>query len=242
VPVRLLHVSDIHAIAEPDGLLFGIDTDATLQRVLDAAAASGPFDAVVATGDVADDGEEATYLRTAGRLRGVAGEVVWAPGNHDRVEAMAVAPTVTTSWSSGHWRLHAVDTTVAGSDDGCVGDERLAQLEDLLQHTTAPHIAIALHHPPVGPCAEPLCRLADADALLRVLSRHRAVRAVLSGHLHHAFAVERDGVTFLGAPSTCVQADHDVHVLTGEPPAAQAVTLHDDGRVSVAPIVARASA
>jgi 3',5'-cyclic AMP phosphodiesterase CpdA len=54
--VSVLHVSDIHAAARPDALVYGRQAGANLKGVVDAARARQPrFDVVAVTGDVADD-------------------------------------------------------------------------------------------------------------------------------------------------------------------------------------------
>jgi hypothetical protein len=51
--VHVLHISDIHAVADAAALVYGRQADANLRRVVDAAQAQRPrFDAVVVTGDV----------------------------------------------------------------------------------------------------------------------------------------------------------------------------------------------
>ena len=94
-------------------------------------------------------------------------------------------------------------------------------------------VVLCLHHPPVSPCSNPDCGLADADELLAVL-RDGPVRLVLSGHVHQTFDTTTDGIRFIGAPSTFRQLRHggDPHYQdTHEPPAAQLVELLDDGGV-----------
>ena len=60
------------------------------------------------------------------------------------------------------------------------------------------------------------------------------MRVVLSGHVHQHFEARYEGIAFLGAPSTLSQLRHggNPHYTdTGEPPAAQIIELHDDGRL-----------
>jgi hypothetical protein len=66
---------------------------------------------------------------------------------------------------------------------------------------------------------------------LSIIDEHPIVRAVVSGHLHHPFELHRRGVRYLGAPSTCVQAQHglDPHLaLVDGHPAGQIITLNPD--------------
>ncbi|NJM46500.1 MAG: hypothetical protein HC860_10205 [Alkalinema sp. RU_4_3] len=47
--------------------------------------------------------------------------------------------------------------------------------------------------------------LRNGEMLLERIDRAPQVKVVLNGHIHHAFAELRQGVHFLGTPSTCVQ-------------------------------------
>jgi hypothetical protein len=97
---------------------------------------------------------------------------------------------------------------------------------------------VALHHPPRSPCDHPGCRTVGVEALRAALAGATGVRAVLSGHLHRSFvqAGGGEGVSWIGAPSTCVQAVHPSHVFTAEPPAAHVMAWEDDGSVLVTPV------
>jgi Icc protein len=96
-------------------------------------------------------------------------------------------------------------------------------------------VLIGLHHPPVNVCADPACQLDEATEVLDAIRRHPAVRAVVSGHLHHAEELERHGVAYLLSPSTCLQLRH-VHPLpdhntAATPVGARMLDLGDDGSV-----------
>jgi Icc protein len=76
--------------------------------------------------------------------------------------------------------------------------------------------------------------LTNNQALLEVI-RSSPLRLVLSGHVHQHFDTTRNGVRFIGAPSTFRQLRHggDPHYTdTGELPAAQLLELLEDGEVA----------
>ena len=68
-------------------------------------------------------------------------------------------------------------------------------------------LVVALHHPPIaiGDAGMDAIRLLDQDCLEQLLRPHRALRAVLFGHIHQhwqgAWATRPD-VSLLGCPST----------------------------------------
>src|SRR5512139_1286669 len=60
---RVVQVTDLHLLPEPDARLLGIDTLATFEAALAAAFAAGTADLVVVTGDIAHVPETSTYVR-----------------------------------------------------------------------------------------------------------------------------------------------------------------------------------
>ena len=232
--VQLLHVSDLHCRRDPDARVYGQPSDTTLESVLAAAGTHRNLDAVVCTGDVADDGSAAAYQRVADRLRATAPVTAWVPGNHDVAATMrGLAPSgFPYALSLGSWRLLLLDSCWPGHNEGQVGPWQLDWLDRALLTSTQPTL-VALHHPPLPACQDPECQLRDADTLLEVLDAHANLQAVLTGHNHRAFATARGHTQYLGAPSTCRQAHHDPprHAWTNEVPAGRVITLHPDGTI-----------
>ena len=62
--VNLVQLTDTHLCRDPGGTLLGMDTDHSLQAVIDLARRERPqIDAVLATGDLSDGGAEQAYVR-----------------------------------------------------------------------------------------------------------------------------------------------------------------------------------
>lgn len=236
--VHVLHLSDIHLVARPGSRVYDQDADANLARVVAAARRHrARYDAVVVTGDVAEDGSEAAYRRAHAALAPLAGVLRWVPGNHDDRAAMATVDDEALGPATvGPWRLVTFDSQWPGHVPGratATAVERLAA--DIAAGRGAP-CAVALHHPPRPPCDHPRCRTVGVEPLRAALAGRPEVRAVLSGHLHRGFVQAGAGVAWIGAPSTCVQADHPSHVFTAEPPAGHVMAWEDDGSVLVTPV------
>ena len=81
-------------------------------------------------------------------------------------------------------------------DEGRIGAEQLAWLDEQLAASVAPTFVV-LHHPPTTIGVELMDRigLRDADALAAVLGRHSHVVGTLVGHAHTMSAT-----TFAGRP------------------------------------------
>jgi len=213
-PVTLLHLSDPHLFADESRELYGVVTAETFAVTLKSALASapGPLDAVVVTGDIADDGCRPTYERFRSIMDRIGVPVLCAPGNH---EDPAVAAAVLDAPPLGYcgstqiagWRLVMLSSHVPDDDSGWLADDELGRLERELGDAGDEHVLVCLHHQPV-PVGSPWLDgfgLGNAASLHEVLARHSNVRGVLFGHAHQAFEGEHAGRPMLGAPSTCAQ-------------------------------------
>jgi Icc protein len=238
--VHVLHVSDIHVAEQVGARVYGQQPDVNLQSVVEAARQHRKrFDAVVVTGDVADDASPAGYARVHRVLRPLGDVFRWVPGNHDDPERMAeVDGDALTSATVGPWRLVTLDSQWPGRTPGRLTAAAVAQLDEELEDAGESPCAVLVHHPPRPPCGHADCQTVDAGPLLDVLDRRPGVRAVLSGHMHRSFSRARDLTAWIGAPSTCMQIAHPSHTWTAEPPAAHLVELGDDGSVLVSAVQA----
>ena len=231
----VLHVSDIHSVADADALVYGRPADGNLRRVVNAAPVRAQvFDAVVVTGDVADDASPEAYERVYGLLRPLGKVLRWIPGNHDVPEGMAeVDGEALASTTLGSWRLLTLDSRWPGRTPGRTTADAIDTLDAELAESEGFPCAVLVHHPPRPLCDDPDCQITEATPVLDVLERHADVRLVLSGHLHRGFTRIEGGICWIGAPSTCMQVDHPRHTHTSEPPAAHLLELGDDGSVLV---------
>ena len=227
---RLLHLSDTHLAAPgaPDAHP-GIDAEDRLRRVLDAAREHGPYDAVVLTGDVCDDGS----AHGAARVREVVGDlapvVCAVPGNHDRtetVEGVFGRPDVRV----GAWRITGATTNVP---EQVQGDAR--PLAAVLRDLAPDEPSVVLHHHPVhSRSTHEWFTLEHRDEVLAVLGERTAPLVMLSGHTHEHFETRAGAITYLGAPATYYGLAHDADGWrhADEVVGALVVELGDDGAVT----------
>jgi Icc protein len=241
--IRLAQLSDTHIVGEPGGLSFGQDSAASLAAVVDSFPARP--DVAVITGDLAEDGSIEAYRKTSALTSALAGEMHVVDGNHDdrahMREVFGAADDVRVVPLTPRWTMVLVSSQWPSHDIGRIGPETLDSLDDALARTRQ-HTVVCMHHPPASTCDNPYCGIVNAAETMRVLQRHRHVRAVLSGHLHRAFDHVHDGIRFLGAPSTCVQLMHggSPHFRpTSAPPAARLLELHADGAIKYETVSAR---
>jgi 3',5'-cyclic-AMP phosphodiesterase len=237
---RLLHLTDTHILASREGTLRGTPTADTLKRVLDHAAKRLPSpDAVLITGDLVQDEEEAAYTLFRDFFAGFRCPVFCLPGNHDDPALMrsvlSGAPfRLDARTSLGDWEIIQLNSHVPGQAGGRLGQEALAWLDGVLADIAPRPALIAVHHPPVPLGTAWLDRigLADGEALLGVLDCHEHARALLWGHAHQTWDSRRGHLQLIGTPSTCAQflpGSRTFALDPAAPPAYRVLELRDDG-------------
>ncbi len=238
--VRLLQITDLHLRADPQGALRGTVPLDSLRACLKAAACQGPYDAILVSGDLAQD-EPDGYAHLQRLLGRSTTPVVCLPGNHDEPAILATAFSTTPFQTLGHlqlgaWLLIALDSTVPNEAGGRLAPAELARLQaTLTAHPDTPTL-VALHHPPVPLASRWLdaLGLAEATPFWTIIDRHPSVRAVLFGHAHQAHESQHGAVAVLGAPATCVQflPGSDDFALDDRPPGWRVLDLAADGTFS----------
>jgi Icc protein len=214
----LAQVSDPHIGAEwVDG-----DPVAGLAAAVESVRALRPQpDAVLVSGDLAENAADAEYEQVCKLLAPLQAPVYVLPGNHDDRRALhrhfgvpgADGEPVQYAVDLGPLRLVVLDTTRPGEDPGALDADRLAWLDAELAATPQVLTLLAMHHPPVStgvPVWDELgLPVADRCALAKVVARHRQVRRVVAGHVHRTITAELAGRPVLTVPSTYVQARLD---------------------------------
>lgn len=200
--VTLCQISDVHLAESPetgDG-----SPDEGLGHAMELVAAEAP-DAIVLTGDIADDGSVAACARVRSIVESLGVPILATPGNHDRPEVVRQVFGDVDEISLGAWRILGVDTTVPGQDGGRIDADAVA--ETLGADAGTPTV-LAMHHPPLTTSTGDAFRLDGAAELIGMLSARSDVRVVMSGHLHEAFAVVLGAVNLLGGSSTYYGIEH----------------------------------
>ncbi len=176
-------------------------------------AENGPFDALLVTGDLSDDGSFDSYTLFRRKMEPLGVPLLAIPGNHDRREPMRAAfndlglfgPTGRLNWvrDIDGLRIVGIDTLVEGSGGGVVDEATLAFLEAAL--ATAGPVLLAMHHPPFtcGIRFMDDLGLSGVKGLKNVLERAPADIRILCGHLHLSATGSVGRVPAIVGPSTC---------------------------------------
>jgi 3',5'-cyclic-AMP phosphodiesterase len=211
-PIRLLQLTDSHVRAAPDGELKGWRTRDSLADTLAAALAEGPRpDAILATGDLSQDGSAASYHHLREILGSAGLPVFCIPGNHDDPAVMAqelAAPPFLYCGDHGlgRWRLVMLSTWDGDRGGGRLSPAELERFRLAVEASREPHVLVVLHHHPL-PIGSWLDKVAldNADEFLAVADSCARIRAVLWGHVHQSWEKQRRGVRMIATPSTCFQ-------------------------------------
>ncbi|OZC47902.1 metallophosphatase [Rhodococcoides fascians A21d2] len=220
----LVQLSDTHLRAEGELVHGSVDTFANLTCVLDMLAASGQrIDAMIFSGDVADDGDPAAYRRLRGAVDPVAESLgaatIYAMGNHDERAAFgrellddprASDPdrTFDSVQVVDGVRIVVLDSSTPGRHDGRIDPHQLLWLAEVLAVPSLRGTILVLHHPPISSPvvtvdylrlqnpADLECAIAGSD-----------VRVIVCGHAHHTAAGSVGGVPVWVGPAMSYRVD-----------------------------------
>jgi Icc protein len=212
--MRVLQVTDCHVLGDPGARVYGVDTYRSLRRVLRAALSlPDPPELVVATGDLVEDGSDASYRRLRGVFLHACLPVYVVAGNHDSLPAMhrsliGGAIRMQACLDLAAWRIVFLDSTVAGEPYGYLDERELRRLETNLRERTAVPALVCLHHGPIRPCPASGCHLRNDADLLATLGAYSNARVVIAGHAHLEATRWAGHTELLTTPATSLQCAH----------------------------------
>lgn len=197
---RFIHITDLHIgnPGVPDDHLFS-DTSATLRQVLDMIGQVDPApEFIIASGDLSNRGDAASYRHLDGIMRAAGLPVIYALGNHDSREGFyegMLGGVADPSRPYDHDQVLAgvhvitLDTSTPGQIGGTIEPDQFAWLSDrLAAHAELPKLLVAHHAPALGD--EPdwahwrTIEFSQSQRLAELL-RGRNILGILSGHIHH---------------------------------------------------------
>lgn len=242
-PVKVLHITDPHLLADESGRFLGLDTAKTLQQVLDLAGLDDwPPDLLLLTGDCVQQATPQSYARLRHILAPLNVPCYCLPGNHDAPALMAAELNRDNVYYrkrilAGNWQFIMLDSSIPEDAAGRLAEEELVLLEQLLSQEPHRHTAVLLHHQPVPVYSQWLDTMAlppnNRERLLQLLGQHRQVRLVLWGHVHQVYDGYSGNLRLLSTPSTCFQftPKSEEFAIDAMPPGYRWLTLYANGQL-----------
>ena len=233
----ILQLTDLHIFENADKTMLPIDTKQSFRRVLDKAIEDeDQWDLIVLSGDLADLGEEQSYVWLAEQLSGLDIPSIALPGNHDDRDLMANYFDCSNRLDLGGWRVSLLDSCIPPSTKGELGSDQITALKDnITSNPEYPHL-VFLHHPPVllGSTWMDGMGLSNADLLWNCLAEFSSPVTLVAGHAHQNFDMYHNGVRVLVTPSTCTQfvPRTDRFALDARQAGYRRIELHDNGELS----------
>jgi 3',5'-cyclic-AMP phosphodiesterase len=223
----IAQLSDPHITAPGRRLMEEVDTARHLRSALAALMRLKPLpDALIISGDLVESGQPEQYAHLRAMLSRVPMPIWLLPGNHDDPAVLntclrpagwlgqaAETGYLDYTVDIGPLRLVALDSTVAGQPHGELAPAQLDWLDSVLAEHPAQPTLVALHHPPFDSGIRFMDSMAlsvGREALEDIVSRHRQVERVLSGHVHRCITRRFAGTMAMTAPSTAHQMALDL--------------------------------
>ena len=218
----IAQLTDLHLRPRGCACYRVVETNMLTERACRAVAAIRPApDAVLITGDLADEGgaeEYALLHEILGRTLKL--PVFTIPGNHDRREVM-LTHLPGTHQTEGFVqyavedfpvRIVMLDTLVPGVPHGALNPHQLAWLDRTLGEQPDKPTLIGMHHPPFicGIGHMDAINLRDADRFGAVIARHPQVRRIICGHHHRPVVAQFEQTIASICPSVAHQVELDL--------------------------------
>jgi 3',5'-cyclic AMP phosphodiesterase CpdA len=204
--MRILHLSDTHIdrTDAPNGN--GVNATESLRLMLAELRHQRDVDAVLVTGDIADDGSVEAYTAVRELVGEFARELgapaFYTTGNHDERQAFGkvlgcghpepetVLETEAAERAAvstvGGYRFVTLDSLMPGKVYGRISAAQLDWLREVLSAPAEHGTVLAFHHPPISlgfSVTQPVFGLLHPEELAAAI-RGSDVRAVLTGHFH----------------------------------------------------------
>ncbi|VAW00984.1 3',5'-cyclic-nucleotide phosphodiesterase [hydrothermal vent metagenome] len=201
-------------------------------------------DMLLATGDLVDRGDQASYQRLENALSDVPFPAYMCLGNHDLrapfhkqfPDVPMVDGFVQYEVDDGPLRLLFLDTLKEGRHGGSFCETRARWLSDRLAEKPDKPTILILHHPPVEsgiawmnthPDEPWVSRLADA------MAGHGQVKAMITGHLHRNVSTFFEGKSLSICASTAPQVAFDLALIDPEKPDGRNMIVADPPAIAL---------
>lgn len=243
--LNLLQITDCHLTKEANSDLLGVVTRDSLAAVIEQLQKNisnqvhAEPDFLVASGDLAQDASPEAYHYFQTQMTPLCQASGWFSGNHDDTQvlnhALKGGSELAKVYRFEHWQLILLDSSVRGKVHGFLAQPELDLLAQTLAERPDLHSLVCLHHHPVdiGSVWLDKIGLHNRDEFFAVLDRFENVRGVLWGHIHQEWQSQRQGLSLMATPSTCIQflPKSAGFAVDNIAPGYRWLSLHADGKI-----------
>lgn len=231
---RLVQLTDLHLLADPNACYRGKNTRANFLAVLKLAQHLQP-DLLLLTGDLAEDEQHTTYQWLQQQLENSSLNWQWLPGNHDNPALMAHFKPTNFYQQALHWQILGLNSHWPNNTQGRLDTQQLEHLKTAL--TNPKPLLIALHHPPVpvGSQWKDSLALHKAAEFWALLKDKQQAKLVIFGHVHQAFSGKHHHSQTFATPATSIEftANSDQFAISpSSQPGLRLIRLQTAGRFS----------
>lgn len=234
----LVQITDCHLGNNEQEALLGLDTDLSLNYVLDELLPQfQEISALVCSGDISNDGNSLSpYQRLLNKLPTDIPQL-WLPGNHDdnqlMQEAIADRQQVLGDYALGNWHITLLDSSIPRKTPGYIQLSELERALSVLQQYPDKYHMIVMHHhvQPVGSYWIDQQVVGNYQQVLEALAQYPQLKIISSGHVHQDSHQRYQHIDIFTSPSTCVQflPNSTEFALDDAMPGLRYFVLHDDG-------------
>lgn len=240
--INIIQITDTHIVDDGAPSFSDFDTSASLIKVIEEIRENeSDADLILLTGDLVHEPTETSYQKLADHLSVLTTPLLCLPGNHDDPGIMnyimgANGYDASKLIRSGQWLIILLNTCVKGEHSGELSNTELNFLRASLESKIDFHCLIALHHHPVSINSSWMDAMAllNPEEFFNVVDDFDHIRAIIWGHIHQEFELDRNNVKLLGSPSTCLQfkPESDEFGIDEKSPAYRKLILKNDGTVN----------
>lgn len=201
---KFIQITDCHLFSTKPGKLLGMDTQSSLNAVLDRLhSEQAAFDFFLCTGDLSQDASLESYQYLKDLIGKDGKEQFWIPGNHDHrptmLQVVSEDKEMLPVIKKGLWQIILLDSQIPGAVGGNFADSQLTLLKNALEADKTSHTLITMHHHPrpMGCKWLDTQQIRNSQAFLDLIAQYDNVRVVLWGHVHQDSDNTIDGVRYI---------------------------------------------
>lgn len=240
-PIRIVQISDLHIFGDSKKSLLGVNTRESFSAVFEVLKADPKQpELVILSGDLSQDGSEASYRFLGDKMQVLSIPTYYIPGNHDNSQVMDLIYPYGVIQQDKHiilgdWQIILLDSHIHETVHGELNQQQLDFMSHCLEQYPMHHAIIVFHHQPikVGCAWLDNLGLKNADEFWEQLKKYPQVNTVLFGHVHQQHEGMKHNIHYYSVPSTCIQFKKNVpqFALDKIPPCYRWIDLYPNGEL-----------